>query len=123
MGRRTLAAVVGLVLLSGCTSGSSRPDARALQCPSAPYQPRISSGDLERDALRGPARGDVSHGVFEHRLTLDGGALTVSRPRAGDRAGYPGGDALCEVMASTTANGYPIGRQSPDTIAAGLARV
>jgi len=111
---------VSLVLASGCTTHSS---GRAFECPSAPYHSRVTSGDLETDPLRGPALGDVSNGVFVHRLTLDDGALTVRPPRAHDRGGYPGGDALCEVMASATVNNFGIGRQSPDTIAAGLARV
>jgi len=111
---------VALGLLTGCTSG---PSGRSLECRAAPYQHRIASGDLERDALRGPARGDVANGVFVHRLVLDAGALTVRPPRAHDRAGYQGNDALCEVMASQTTNNFTIGRQSRDTIAAGLARV
>jgi len=115
------AAIVSLPLLAGCTSG--QPSGRTLECPSAPFTSRVTSGDLERDALRGPARGDVSGGVFVHRLSLDGGALTVRPPRSHDHAGYAGGAALCEVMASTTVNGFTIGPQSPDTIAAGLARV
>ena len=120
-GRRLLAiAGSSLVLASGCTTHSS---AGALECPSAPYQPRVASGDLETDPLRGPAPGDVSGGVFVHRLTVDGGALTVRPPRSHDSGGYPGGDALCEVMASATVTNFGIGRQSPDTIAAGLARV
>jgi hypothetical protein len=113
-------AAVPLGLLAGCTSGSAD---RALECPAAPFQHRVASGDLERDPLRGPALGDVSHGVFVHRLALDGGALVVRPPRAHDRAGSPGGEALCEVMASRTTNNVTIGRQSPDTVAAGLARV
>ena len=111
---------VALGLLTGCTSG---PSGHSLECPAAPFQPRVTSGDLERDALRGPALGDVSHGAFVHSLVLDGGALTARPPRARDRAGYPGGEALCEVMASQTTNNFPIGRQSRDTVAAGLARV
>lgn len=114
-------AVAVLGLLSGCSSGT--PSGRTLECPSAPFHSRVTSGDLETDPLRGPALGDVSHGVFVHRLSLDGGTLTVRSPRSHDRAGYAGGDAMCEVMASTTVNGTSIGRQSPDTIAAGLARV
>ena len=65
----------------------------------------------------------MSGDVFVHRLSLDGGALTVRPPRSHDHARYAGGDALCEVMASRTVNGFGIGLQSPDTIAAGLARV
>jgi hypothetical protein len=113
-------AALPLGLLAGCTSG---PAGRALECPAAPFQHRVTSGDLERDPLRGPALGDVSHGVYVHRLALDGAALVVRPPRAHDRAGYPGGEALCEVMASQTTNNFTIGRQSPDTVAAGLARV
>lgn len=122
MWARAVVAVAGvsLALSAGCTAHSS---GRSLACPSAPYHSRVTSGDLETDPLRGPALGDVSNGVFVHRLTLDGGALTVRPPRAHDRGGYPGGDALCEVMASATVNNFGIGRQSPDTIAAGLARV
>lgn len=114
-------AAVSLGVSSGCSSGA--PAGRTLECPSAPFHARVTSGDLETDPLRGPAPGDVSRGVFVHRLSLDNGAFTALPPRSHDRAGYPGGDALCEVMASTTVNGFGVGRQSPDTIAAGLARV
>lgn len=111
---------VSLATLAGCTSA---PSGRALACPAAPYRPRVTSGDLEQEALRGPAPGDVSHGVFVHRLVLDGGALSVRPPRHSDHPRSSGDDALCEAMASRLPSGWEIGRQSRDTVAAGLARV
>jgi hypothetical protein len=64
----------------------------------------------------------MSGGVVHQRLALDH-TLTIAPPRPDDRATYSGKDAVCAVLASTLANGQQVGRQSPDTMAAGLARV
>jgi len=118
-------AVLIALAAAACTSSSSNPPlpSHGLACPSAPYVPRPTSGDLERQALAPPAGSDVKHGVFVHSLQLDHGALIVDPPRTDDRALYDGNRALCEVFASSLANGFSAGHQSTDTVAAGLARV
>lgn len=132
-GRRGVAGLLLLPLLvAGCRhGGGTAPVAhsqrhavtRTPECPSAPYRPRVSSGDLERPALAPPARQDVRNGAFIHRLALDNDALVVDPPRRADRPAYAGDAALCEVLAATFADGATVGRQSPDTVAVGLARV
>jgi hypothetical protein len=132
-GRRRGAAVVPmLVALAGCThGGGTAPVAhsqrhavtRTPECRSAPYQPRVRSGDLERPQLAPPARHDVRNGVFVRRLALDHDSLVVHPPRQADRPAYDGDAAVCAVLASTFPEGVPVGRQSPDTAAVGLARV
>ena len=103
---RVLGAVVSAALalgLGGCGvgSGGERPQSvnvrgnASPECPSAPYQPRQTSGDLERQSLAPPAGADVASGRFVHSLTLDGGGLTVGPPEDADTASYSGDDAVC----------------------------
>lgn len=125
--RSAIAALAVALVAAGCGAVNGVTPAatarHALACRSAPYVGRPTSGDLERPALTGPARTDVRNGVFTHTLTLDHGSLVVAPPRRDDRAGFAGDDAMCQVLASTFWNGAEVGRQSRDTIAAGLARV
>jgi hypothetical protein len=122
MNRRLAQAAVVLVATGCAHAGAGTHKQTALQCPSAVPTPRPTAGDLERDPLAPPALADISGGVVHQRLALDH-TLAIAPPRTGDRATYPGNDAVCAVLASTLLNGQPVGRQSPDTMAAGLARV
>lgn len=121
-----------LSLLAGCgaaSTGESKPvvartaAAGMPECPSAPYRPRVTSGDGEQQPLPRPAKDDVSGARFVRPLTLDDGGLVVNPPADGDQASYSGDDAVCEVLASTYDNNGSVGEQSADTIAVGLARV
>jgi hypothetical protein len=124
--RRRWVAVAGagLAVLAGLPACSSRqsPTPGALVCPSIPPVPRATSGDLEREPLAPPALRDFRGGRLRSRLVLDN-ALTLQPPKSRDKPAYSGQQAVCEVLASYLANGGDVGRQSPDTLAAGLARV
>ncbi|MDX6285182.1 MAG: hypothetical protein QOG53_667 [Frankiales bacterium] len=122
--RPSAAIVIALTLAlgSGCGQGHGALVSSDLECQSAPFTSRATSGDLERDPLEGPATTAIHDGAVRDDLVLDN-ALRLEPPREDDRAAYAGSSALCMVLASSMVQGGNVGQQSADTIAFGLGRV
>ncbi|HET6911027.1 MAG TPA: hypothetical protein VFH54_16975 [Mycobacteriales bacterium] len=110
-------------LLGGCSSGGGVLASDGVKCTTAPYLPAVTAGGVGLPPLPGPARADVTNGLFVHPLRLDDDGLVVNPPAPQPRPRFSGDTALCQVFASTLSNGAPVGRQPRDSVAVGLGRV
>lgn len=73
--------------------------------------------------LSGPALTALTGGPAEHSFSLDGGALTVDPPQAGDSPAVPQGQAKCVGLASSDPSGEAVGSYLGGGLAIGYGRV